>query len=120
MLSVQMEQLVNLKFKEGRETTEDDPRPGRPSTSKTDENIEKMDGYQPSAANVKHTEASRCLAFGRNYYEIPRVDGGKTSGFPTRNRKRYTCEASAITASQTTRVLSVIADIPYYKIKTYL
>ncbi|KAJ8952179.1 hypothetical protein NQ318_022629 [Aromia moschata] len=27
-------------FKEGRETTEDDPRPGRPSTSKTDENIE--------------------------------------------------------------------------------
>ncbi|KAJ8947430.1 hypothetical protein NQ318_009636 [Aromia moschata] len=28
--------------KEGRETTEDDPRPGRPSTSKTDENIEKI------------------------------------------------------------------------------
>ncbi|KAJ8942995.1 hypothetical protein NQ318_001719 [Aromia moschata] len=75
MLSVQMEQRVNLnffvkrrktfteayamlkevyeclsrtqvlewlkRFKEGRETTEDDPRPGRPSTSKTDENIEK-------------------------------------------------------------------------------
>ncbi|KAJ8958130.1 hypothetical protein NQ318_006066 [Aromia moschata] len=78
MLSVQMEQRVNLKFlenwgkllqaytmlkevygdeclsrtqvfewfkrfKEGRETTEDDPRPGRPSTSKTGENIEKID-----------------------------------------------------------------------------
>ncbi|KAJ8948156.1 hypothetical protein NQ318_009244 [Aromia moschata] len=70
MLSVQMEQRVNIKFlvklgktftevygneclsrtqvfewfkrfKEGRETTEDDPRPGRPSTSKTDGNIEK-------------------------------------------------------------------------------
>ncbi|KAJ8952917.1 hypothetical protein NQ318_006534 [Aromia moschata] len=26
-------------FKEGRETTEDDPRPGRRSTSKTDENV---------------------------------------------------------------------------------
>ncbi|KAJ8951897.1 hypothetical protein NQ318_019875 [Aromia moschata] len=79
MLSVQMEQRVNLKFlvklgktfteayamskesyghecltrsqvfewfkrfKEGRETTaEDDPRPGRPSTSKTDEKIGKL------------------------------------------------------------------------------
>ncbi|KAJ8947300.1 hypothetical protein NQ318_014198 [Aromia moschata] len=77
MLSVQMEQRVNIKFfvklgktftvvyailkevygneclsrtqvfewfkrfKEGREMTEDDPRPGRPSTSKTDENVEK-------------------------------------------------------------------------------
>ncbi|KAJ8933701.1 hypothetical protein NQ318_012255 [Aromia moschata] len=29
------------QFKEGRETTEDDPRPGRPSKSETDENIEK-------------------------------------------------------------------------------
>ncbi|KAJ8961746.1 hypothetical protein NQ318_021347 [Aromia moschata] len=29
------------RFKEGRETTEDDSRRGRPSTSKTDENIEK-------------------------------------------------------------------------------
>ncbi|KAJ8960885.1 hypothetical protein NQ318_020184 [Aromia moschata] len=29
------------RFKEGRETTEDDPRPERPSTSKTNENIEK-------------------------------------------------------------------------------
>ncbi|KAJ8960265.1 hypothetical protein NQ318_003990 [Aromia moschata] len=29
------------RLKEGRETTEDDLRPGRPSTSKTDENIEK-------------------------------------------------------------------------------
>ncbi|KAJ8941799.1 hypothetical protein NQ318_015924 [Aromia moschata] len=29
------------RFKEGRETTEDDPCSGRPSTSKTDENIEK-------------------------------------------------------------------------------
>ncbi|KAJ8938950.1 hypothetical protein NQ318_016014 [Aromia moschata] len=28
-------------FKEGREMTEDDPRPGQPSMSKTDENIEK-------------------------------------------------------------------------------
>ncbi|KAJ8952298.1 hypothetical protein NQ318_007466 [Aromia moschata] len=28
--------------KEGRETTEDDPRPGPPSTSKTDENIGKL------------------------------------------------------------------------------
>ncbi|KAJ8943946.1 hypothetical protein NQ318_016104 [Aromia moschata] len=28
------------RFKEGRETTEDNPRPGRPSTLKTDENIE--------------------------------------------------------------------------------
>ena len=26
----------------GRKTTEDDPRPGRPSTSKTDENIDKI------------------------------------------------------------------------------
>ncbi|KAJ8951899.1 hypothetical protein NQ318_019877 [Aromia moschata] len=78
MLSVQMEQRVNIKFlvrlgktfteayamlkeaygdeclsrtrvfewfkrfKEGRETTEDDPRPGRLSTSKTDENIGKI------------------------------------------------------------------------------
>ncbi|KAJ8961117.1 hypothetical protein NQ318_008794 [Aromia moschata] len=77
MLSVQMEQRVNLKFllklenifieayamlkevyvneflprtqvfewfkrfKDGRETTEDDPHPERPSTSNTDENIEK-------------------------------------------------------------------------------
>ncbi|KAJ8943649.1 hypothetical protein NQ318_005651 [Aromia moschata] len=30
------------QFKEGRETIEDDPRTGRPSTSKTDENIEKI------------------------------------------------------------------------------
>ncbi|KAJ8952883.1 hypothetical protein NQ318_006499 [Aromia moschata] len=30
------------RFKEGRETTEDDPRRGRPSTSKTDENIENV------------------------------------------------------------------------------
>ncbi|KAJ8958030.1 hypothetical protein NQ318_002034 [Aromia moschata] len=30
------------RFKEGRETTEDDLRPGRPSTSKMDENIEKI------------------------------------------------------------------------------
>ncbi|KAJ8954056.1 hypothetical protein NQ318_004361 [Aromia moschata] len=29
------------RFKKGRETTEDDLRPGRPSTSKTNENIEK-------------------------------------------------------------------------------
>ncbi|KAJ8957753.1 hypothetical protein NQ318_017651 [Aromia moschata] len=29
------------RFKEGREMTEDHPRPGRPSTLKTDENIEK-------------------------------------------------------------------------------
>ncbi|KAJ8954951.1 hypothetical protein NQ318_000381 [Aromia moschata] len=29
-------------FKEGRETTKDDPSPGRPSASKTDENIEKI------------------------------------------------------------------------------
>ncbi|KAJ8952423.1 hypothetical protein NQ318_014515 [Aromia moschata] len=78
MLSVQMEQRVNLKFlvklgktfteayamlkvygneclsrtqvferfkrfKEGRDTTEDDSRPGGPSSSKTDENIEKID-----------------------------------------------------------------------------
>ncbi|KAJ8946730.1 hypothetical protein NQ318_020824 [Aromia moschata] len=79
MLSVQIEQRVNLKFlvkvgktfteayamlkevdaneclsrtqvfewftkrfKVGRETTEDDPLTGRPSTSKTDENIEKI------------------------------------------------------------------------------
>jgi len=27
------------RFKDGHETTEDDPRPGRPSTSKTDNNI---------------------------------------------------------------------------------
>ncbi|KAJ8946752.1 hypothetical protein NQ318_002582 [Aromia moschata] len=31
------------RFKEGRETTEDDPRLGQPSMSKTDENIEKID-----------------------------------------------------------------------------
>ncbi|KAJ8958126.1 hypothetical protein NQ318_006059 [Aromia moschata] len=78
MLSVQVEQRVNLKFlvklrltftevyamlkeiygneclshtqvfewfklfKEGRETTEDDSRPGQPSPSKTDEHIEKI------------------------------------------------------------------------------
>ncbi|KAJ8963425.1 hypothetical protein NQ318_018905 [Aromia moschata] len=30
------------RFKEGRETTEADLLPGRPSTSKTDENIEKI------------------------------------------------------------------------------
>ncbi|EZA60808.1 hypothetical protein X777_13641 [Ooceraea biroi] len=30
------------KFKEGREEIEDDPRPGRPRTSKTDGNIEKV------------------------------------------------------------------------------
>ncbi|KAJ8947679.1 hypothetical protein NQ318_009564 [Aromia moschata] len=29
------------RFKEGHETTANDPRPRRPSTSKTDENIEK-------------------------------------------------------------------------------
>ncbi|KAJ8963384.1 hypothetical protein NQ318_018861 [Aromia moschata] len=42
-----MEQRVNLKFlvklgKTFTETTEDDPRPGRPSTSNTDENVEKI------------------------------------------------------------------------------
>ncbi|KAJ8948720.1 hypothetical protein NQ318_017888 [Aromia moschata] len=57
MLSVQMEQRVNLKFlvelgktfteayallKQERKATEDGPRPGRPSTSKTDENISKL------------------------------------------------------------------------------
>ncbi|KAJ8955122.1 hypothetical protein NQ318_009015 [Aromia moschata] len=30
------------QFKEGCETTEDDPCPGRPSISKTDENIKKI------------------------------------------------------------------------------
>ncbi|KAJ8942659.1 hypothetical protein NQ318_013372 [Aromia moschata] len=30
------------RFKEGRETAEEDPRPGRPSMSKTNENIEKI------------------------------------------------------------------------------
>ena len=30
------------RFKEGRETTEDDPRPGWPTTSKTDQNIKKI------------------------------------------------------------------------------
>ncbi|KAJ8953560.1 hypothetical protein NQ318_002980 [Aromia moschata] len=30
------------RSKEGRETTEDDPRSGRPSTSKTDKNIENI------------------------------------------------------------------------------
>ncbi|KAJ8938293.1 hypothetical protein NQ318_020352 [Aromia moschata] len=33
---------VFILVDKGRETTEDDPRPGRPSTSKTDENIEKI------------------------------------------------------------------------------
>ncbi|KAJ8960941.1 hypothetical protein NQ318_020241 [Aromia moschata] len=33
------------RFKEGREMTEDDPRPGRPSTSKMDENIENIDRH---------------------------------------------------------------------------
>ncbi|KAJ8958283.1 hypothetical protein NQ318_017429 [Aromia moschata] len=64
MLNVHMEQRVNLKFivklygneclsrrqvfewfkqfKEGRETTEDGPRPGRPTMSKTDNNIENI------------------------------------------------------------------------------
>ncbi|KAJ8941077.1 hypothetical protein NQ318_003258 [Aromia moschata] len=81
MLSVQMEQRVNLKFlvkpgktfteayamlkevhgneclsrtqvfewfkpfKVRRETTEDNPRPGRPSTSKADDNIEKIENF---------------------------------------------------------------------------
>ncbi|KAJ8938358.1 hypothetical protein NQ318_000150, partial [Aromia moschata] len=31
-----------IRFKEGRETTEDNPRRGRLSTSKTDENIERI------------------------------------------------------------------------------
>ncbi|KAJ8948681.1 hypothetical protein NQ318_004469 [Aromia moschata] len=31
------------RFKEGRETTENDLRPGQPSTSKTDENVENID-----------------------------------------------------------------------------
>ncbi|KAJ8961743.1 hypothetical protein NQ318_021343 [Aromia moschata] len=35
------------RFKEERETTEDDPRLGRPSTSKTDENIEKIELLTP-------------------------------------------------------------------------
>ncbi|KAJ8933231.1 hypothetical protein NQ318_008414 [Aromia moschata] len=35
------------RFKEGRETTEDYPRPGRPSTSKTDENVEKIEDEDP-------------------------------------------------------------------------
>ena len=30
------------RFKNGRKSVEDDPRPGRPSTSKTDENIVKV------------------------------------------------------------------------------
>ncbi|KAJ8932494.1 hypothetical protein NQ318_012079 [Aromia moschata] len=30
------------RFKKGRETTDNDPRFGRPSTSKTDENIKKI------------------------------------------------------------------------------
>ncbi|KAJ8962827.1 hypothetical protein NQ318_001227 [Aromia moschata] len=30
------------RFKEGRETTDDDPRPGLASTSKTDENLKKI------------------------------------------------------------------------------
>ncbi|KAJ8938780.1 hypothetical protein NQ318_009135 [Aromia moschata] len=81
MLSVQMEQRVNLKFlvklgktyrslcnneclsrtqvfewfKERRETTEDDSRPGRPSTSKTDENIEKK--INPRRSLSKHPRA---------------------------------------------------------------
>ncbi|KAJ8963061.1 hypothetical protein NQ318_018525 [Aromia moschata] len=33
------------RFKEGRQTTEDDPRPGQPSTSKPDENIEKIETH---------------------------------------------------------------------------
>ncbi|KAJ8934901.1 hypothetical protein NQ318_007107 [Aromia moschata] len=41
------------RFKEERETTEDDPRPGRPSTSKTDENIEKNWGHDSSVEAVK-------------------------------------------------------------------
>ncbi|KAJ8932063.1 hypothetical protein NQ318_000620 [Aromia moschata] len=34
--------LCNAKRSEGHEATQNDPRPGRPSTSKTDENIEKI------------------------------------------------------------------------------
>ncbi|GFV37897.1 protein GVQW3 [Trichonephila clavipes] len=30
------------RFKDGRQDVEDDSRPGRPSTSKTDENVEKV------------------------------------------------------------------------------
>lgn len=38
------------RFQDGREDVEDDARPGRPSTSKTDENIEKI-------ANLIRTDA---------------------------------------------------------------
>ncbi|KAJ8944852.1 hypothetical protein NQ318_013001 [Aromia moschata] len=39
------------RFKEGRETTENDPRPGRPSTSKPDENIEKTGKFNPQGSS---------------------------------------------------------------------
>ncbi|KAJ8943434.1 hypothetical protein NQ318_015713 [Aromia moschata] len=100
MLSVQMEQGVNVKslvklgktfteayatlkevygneflsrtqvfewfkrFKEGRETTEDDPRPGHVSKSKTDENIEKIH---------KLIREDRCLSI-RGHAEMTGID----------------------------------------------
>ncbi|KAJ8953542.1 hypothetical protein NQ318_002962 [Aromia moschata] len=81
MLSVQMEQRVNNKFivklrkiftevyamlkevygnEDGRETTEDDSRPGRPSTSKTDENIKtKMTSPAINNGNNGQKETSK-------------------------------------------------------------
>ncbi|KAJ8933226.1 hypothetical protein NQ318_010049 [Aromia moschata] len=43
-------------FKEGRETTEHDPRPGRPSTSKTDENIEKIGQIGAEEGKIRKCE----------------------------------------------------------------
>ncbi|KAJ8939825.1 hypothetical protein NQ318_013044 [Aromia moschata] len=51
-------------LEEERETNEDDPRPGRPSTSKTDEHIEKIG---------KVIREDRCLSI-RGLAEITRID----------------------------------------------
>ncbi|KAJ8953538.1 hypothetical protein NQ318_002958 [Aromia moschata] len=45
------------RFKEGPETTEDDPRHGRLSTSKTDENIEKIAKMVPKLLTPKQKES---------------------------------------------------------------
>ncbi|KAJ8958040.1 hypothetical protein NQ318_002046 [Aromia moschata] len=50
------------RFKERRETTEDDPRPGRPSTSKTDENIEKTGIDKGCVRQILHKSFNKVCA----------------------------------------------------------
>jgi len=53
--------LSGLKgLREGRETTEDDPRPGRPSTSKTDDNIQKIGPRRSDSQSTLSRRGSDC------------------------------------------------------------